>query len=209
LAFQCITDAARQLFIDATAEEIKKDLKADIILTLPGKVLESNADSQEGATLRWSYTSDKLKPDVLTALCEGTGLAFVAQLPAEPKITATSACFYDPTGKVDPFRPFILEIKRPKETIAEPLQPLQRYEISQLKLVGVIWMAANPRAVLEDAAGKGFIISKGALVGKNEGRVSEIFQDEVIITEKSTDILGETKFKEIKLKLHEQEAKSK
>jgi type IV pilus assembly protein PilP len=70
-------------------------------------------------------------------------------------------------------------------------------------------MTENPRAVLEDAAGKGFIVSKGALVGKNDGKVTEIFQDEVIVTEKSTDILGETKIKEIRIRLHEQEAKSK
>jgi len=65
------------------------------------------------------------------------------------------------------------------------------------------------RAMLEDATGKGFIVTKGAFVGKNDGKVTEIFQDEVIITEKSTDILGETKIKDIRLRLHEQEAKSK
>jgi len=209
LAFQFVTDTARkELFMETTAEEIKKELKIDTIVTLPGKVLESNADSEEGATLTWRYTKDKLKPDVMTAVCEGTGLAFVAKLPTEPKKTATAAYVYDPTGKPDPFRPFILEIKGPPPVI-KPLQPLQRYEISQLKLVGIIWMPETPRAMLEDATGKGFIVSKGSLVGKNDGKVTEIFQDEVIITEKSTDILGETKIKDIKLRLHEQEAKSK
>jgi type IV pilus assembly protein PilP len=210
LAFKFVSDtASKNLFLETTAEEVKKELKIVSVLTLPGKVLESNADSEEESSLTWRFTKDKLTPDVMTAVCEGTGLAFVAKLADEPKKKAGSAYVYDPTGKPDPFRPFILEVKRPKETIARPLQPLQRYEISQLKLVGIIWMAENPRAMLEDAAGKGFIVSRGAYVGKNEGKITEIFQDEVIITEKSTDILGETKIKEITLKLHEQEAKSK
>jgi len=209
LRFQFATDTARkELFLETTAEEVQKELKIDTILTLPGKVLESNADSEEGASLTWRYTKDKLKPEVMTAVCEGKGLAFVAKLPTEPKKKATAAYVYDPTGKADPFRPFILEIKGPP-AVTKPLQPLQRYEISQLQLVGIIWMPENPRAMLEDATGKGFIVTKGSLVGMNDGKVSEIFQDEVIITEKSTDILGETKIRDIKLRLHEQEAKGK
>jgi len=190
-------------------KDLMEGFKADITLNLPGKVLESNADSIEGSSLTWHYTSDKLIPAVMTAACEGTGLPFLAKLPAGPKKITAPNYVYDPTGKPDPFRPFILEVKRPKEGVEKPLQPLQRYEISQLKLVGIIWQTENPRAMFEDAAGKGYIVSKGSYVGKNEGKVSEILENEVIITEKSTDIFGETKIKAIRVKLHGKEGKSK
>ena len=38
----------------------------------------------------------------------------------------------------DPFKPFILEVKRSKEEADKNLQPLQRYELSQLKLVAIV-----------------------------------------------------------------------
>ena len=45
LAFKFVTDTARKdLFIETTSEEIKRELKIDTTLTLPGKVLESNIE---------------------------------------------------------------------------------------------------------------------------------------------------------------------
>ncbi|MBW1679253.1 MAG: pilus assembly protein PilP [Deltaproteobacteria bacterium] len=117
--------------------------------------------------------------------------------------TTNPEYIYDPTGKPDPFKPFILETNRPKEIAGKPLHPLQRYDISQLKLVGIICKADNPRALLEDAAGKGYIVVRGSYVGKKDGRISDILENEVIITEKSTNIFGETEIKEIRVKLHE------
>ena len=43
-----------------------------------------------------------------------------------------------------------VEIKRSKEEADKALQPLQRYELSQLKLVAIIWNIDNPRALVED-----------------------------------------------------------
>jgi type IV pilus assembly protein PilP len=189
--------------------ELLKGLTADLILTMPGKLLESNADTVEGTTLTWHYTPDKLKPELMTAACEGAGLPFLAKLSTEPKKIVTSGYVYDPTGKPDPFRPFIIEVSRPKEVVKKPLHPLQRYEISQLKLVGIIWQIGNPRAIFEDATGKGYIVVKGSYVGKKDGRVSDILENGVIITEKSTNIFGETETKEIRVKLHEEERKRK
>ena len=211
LAFQMGTKSTQKevLDIETMPKDLLEEFKADFSLSLPGKVLESNADSSEGNTLTWHYDKDKLKPEILTAVCEGKDLPFLANLPSEPKKIATVSYVYDPTGKPDPFRPFILEVKRPKEVAKKLLQPLQRYEISQLKLVGIIWQIDNPRAIFEDATGKGYIVSRGSYVGKHGGKVTAILKNEVIITEESKNILGETKIKEIRVKLHEEEGKSK
>ncbi|MFH0812816.1 MAG: pilus assembly protein PilP [Pseudomonadota bacterium] len=208
LAFQIDTAFARKE-MGKIPEDFVEGLMMDFALTLPGKVLENNADEVEGNTLKWHYTQDKLQPEVLTAVCEGTGLPFVANLPTEPKKIAALGYVYDPTGKPDPFKPFILEASRPKETAQKPLHPLQQYEISQLKLVGIIWQVQEPRAILEDSAGMGYIISRGAYVGRNEGVVSEILENELIVTEKYTNALGETNIKNIRITLHGEEKKEK
>lgn len=209
LAFQWGTETLRRDLGKEKAENLLEGFKADFKLTLPGKILENNADAVEENALSWNFTQEKLKPEVMTAVCEGPGLPFVAKLPGMPKKTGASGYLYDSTGKPDPFKPFIVEVARTKEVATKFLQPLQRYEYSQLKLVGIIWNIDNPRALLEDAAGKGYIISKGAYVGKNGGKVSEILTNEVIITEEETNVLGETKTKEIKIKLHEAEKEIK
>lgn len=188
-----------------SSPEKLEGIKADVIVMLPGKVLETNADVSRRNRLTWNYTKDKLKPEVMTALCESAGLSFLTKLPVAPKKVATIGYVYDPTGKPDPFRPFIMELTRPKAIVKKPLHPLQRYDISQLKLVAIIWKVDNPRAILEDATGKGYIIAPGSYVGKNEGKVSKISDKEVVITEKSTNVLGETKIEEIRLSLHEEE----
>jgi Tfp pilus assembly protein PilP len=36
-----------------------------------------------------------------------------------------------------------------------------------------------PRALLEDSSGKGYIISKGSFIGKNQGKVTDILKDEM------------------------------
>jgi len=174
----------------------------DFTLILPGKILESNADQIEENALFWHYNQDKMQPEIMRATCEGKGLTFLDKLLAGPKKMKSSGYIYDPTGKPDPFKPFILEVKRSKEEADKTLQPLQRYELSQLKLVAIIWNIDNPRALVEDSAGKGYIISKGSFIGNNQGKVADILENEVVVTEKSTDIFGSTKTRAIRIKLH-------
>ncbi len=108
---------------------------------------------------------------------------------------------YDPTGKRDPFRPFIR-----KEVAVKPkgvvLSPLQRYDLSQLKLVAIIVGSGEDRAMVEDSEGKGYIIKKGTYIGNKFGRVKEILSDRVIVVEKYRDYLGRVRTREVILKLH-------
>jgi type IV pilus assembly protein PilP len=107
---------------------------------------------------------------------------------------------YDPTGKADPFKPFI-QVTSPGSKYS-PLTPLQKYDISQLKLVAIIITPGGNTALVEDTTGKGYFLKKGTGIGKNDGRVTKILKDKVIIEETYQDVLGQTKTNEISLYLH-------
>ena len=113
---------------------------------------------------------------------------------------------YNPAGKPDPFKPFI-QLTSAKETSrGGRLTPLQKYDISQLKLVAIITIPkGNNVALVEDSAGKGYFLKKGTVIGKNDGKVKSILKDKVIIEEVYQDIFGQTKVNEISLFLHRPE----
>jgi len=83
-----------------------------------------------------------------------------------------------------------------------PQTPLQKYEISQLKLVAIITGSAGNIALVEDQAGKGYFLKKGTEIGKNDGKVKQILKDKVIIEEVYEDVFGQKKISEISLSLH-------
>ncbi len=110
---------------------------------------------------------------------------------------------YNPAGKPDPFKPFIQSASRGPRTA--PATPLQKFDISQLKLVAIISTSDGNIALVEDATGKGYFLKKGTWIGKNDGRVTKILKDTVIIQEVYQDIFGQTKTSEISLSLHKVE----
>ena len=112
---------------------------------------------------------------------------------------------YNPVGKPDPFRPFAELISAKGGPKTAPLTPLQRYDISQLRLVAVISSPDGNIALVEDVAGKGYFLKKGTWIGKNDGKVTKILKDKVIVEEVYQDIFGQTKTNEISLFLHKVE----
>jgi type IV pilus assembly protein PilP len=115
----------------------------------------------------------------------------VASLPADDKP-------FDPTGRRDPFRP-------PRASAVtrsgEPPTPLQRYEIGQLKLVAIIYDTVQPRAVVEDDQGLGYIVRVGTAIGANGGRVRDIEKGRVLIEEDSVDFYGESHLSNVVMEL--------
>lgn len=99
----------------------------------------------------------------------------------------------------DPFRPFTVDA-RPKKSGA-PKTPLQQYDIGALTLVAIIWDTANPKAMVEDAAGLGYTISIGTPIGRVGGVVKAIESDRVIVEEEFVDFYGEKKKTEKILRL--------
>ena len=105
---------------------------------------------------------------------------------------------FDPTGRRDPFRP-------PRANVVtrtgEPPTPLQRYEIGQLKLVAIIYDTTEPRAVVEDDQGLGYIVRVGTAIGANGGRVRNIERGRVLIEEDSVDFYGESHLSNVVMEL--------
>jgi Tfp pilus assembly protein PilP len=125
-------------------------------------------------------------------------------------LTAAEKYIYDPKGKPDPFRPLIVE--RPEAAKAKPkpseqaaleaATPLERMDLGQLKLVAVIWNVSEPKGMVEDDAGKGYILSIGTPIGKNRGKVTQINSLGVLVTERYDDSTGKFKSRQVTLKLY-------
>ena len=110
---------------------------------------------------------------------------------------------YDPSGKRDPFQPFIAtQTPITPEGEKIPITPLQQYDLSQLQLVAIMVGKGEGRAMVEDAEGKGYIVEKGVYVGRNFGKVKAVMQDRLVIEERYKDYMGQVKTKEIVLQLH-------
>ena len=100
----------------------------------------------------------------------------------------------------DPFRPATLQKKvvaRPREN----LSPLERFELNQLKIVGIVWDMKEPRAMVEDTTGLGYTIKVGAPIGANDGVVKAIHRNEIIVEEVYYDVYGARKKREVSMKL--------
>jgi Tfp pilus assembly protein PilP len=104
----------------------------------------------------------------------------------------------------DPFRPFTLA-RAATEVNPELVPPLERYAVAQLELVGVAHDARPPRAIVEDAAGLGFILRPGTRIGPNGGVVAQIAPRLVVIEEWHTDAIGERHRSELRLELSKDE----
>jgi type IV pilus assembly protein PilP len=106
---------------------------------------------------------------------------------------------YDPKDKLDPFEPlFATEApkrmapgkKKEKQEKRLPLTPLQRIDLGQLKVVGIILSPTGNKALVEEPSGKGYVISKGTYVGTNFGRVKQVLIDRVIVEEQVEDFFS-------------------
>lgn len=75
----------------------------------------------------------------------------------------------------------------------QPTTPLEKVDLSQLKLTAIIRSPRGNKAMLEEASGKGYWIEKGTYIGRNEGRVTAVLNDRIRIVEKIETILGEVK----------------
>ena len=129
--------------------------------------------------------------------------ASAASVPGSPAKQQEPAYVYDPSGKRDPFRPFIA-MRAPVMPVDEnvPLTPLQKFDLSQLKLVAILMEKDQGKAMLEDSQGKGYIVTEGAYVGNRFGKVSRIEKDRVVIEERYKDYLGAVRSKETVLQLY-------
>jgi Tfp pilus assembly protein PilP len=117
---------------------------------------------------------------------------------------------YSSDGKPDPFQPFLktapkvsrrtAKKQRPKKEVRRPeicATPLECMDVGQLTLVGIIANDKGNRiAMAQDAAGIGYFLRPGLLVGYRNGRVKKILPDRVIVEEELEDIRGKLTLQE-------------
>jgi type IV pilus assembly protein PilP len=102
----------------------------------------------------------------------------------------------------DPFRPFTLDLRPRAEE--QPLTPLQRYELAQLRVVAVVLNLSPPLALLEDSSGMGYIVTPGTPVGRRNGVVTAIQPRRILVEEKTMDFYGREQPKLVVLEMPEE-----
>ena len=122
------------------------------------------------------------------------------------KSTSQQRPIYDPKGKVDPFEPLFREkptvaLVKKKRKKRVPRTPLEKIDLSQLRLVGIILASSGNRALVEESSGKGYVIKNGTYVGTNAGKVVKIEKDKVVVAEEYEDVLGNVSLRNKELKL--------
>lgn len=115
---------------------------------------------------------------------------------------------YNPVGRIDPFTPLFKEEQVATATDTDTkkkrrahLTPLEKVDLSQLKLLGVILAPSGNRAMVSEVNGKGYVVTVGTYMGISSGRVVDILSDRVIVEEEVENILGKISLRKRELKL--------
>lgn len=162
--------------------------------------------------------ADATGPAILDA-GDGKGTGDDLSMSAAPELSrdnimAKAAIGYDPKGKTDPFIPLIKEestkagggnlvpakqkVDRQKR---KPTTPLERIGLSQLSLRAIVRSAQGNKALVQEASGKGYVVTKGTFIGVNQGTVIDIQKDRVIVEEEVETLQGDITLKTRELRL--------
>jgi type IV pilus assembly protein PilP len=123
-----------------------------------------------------------------------------APIPKVPSLPTGNEPF-DPSGKRDPFRPYVTSAELAARRSKERLSPLEKLELSQLKLVAIVWGMRRNHAMVEDPGGVGYVLRVGTKVGPNGGRVARITPDAVYVEESFRDAGGSVLTNQFTLRL--------
>ena len=110
---------------------------------------------------------------------------------------------YNSGGRRDPFAP-IME-KEDKQAKASERPPLERYNLFDFKLSGVVWGGFGYNAMLEGPDGKGYFVRTGTIIGPNKGVIKKITQTKMVVEEKFKNFSGEIERKEIVIELRKKQ----
>ena len=118
---------------------------------------------------------------------------------------------YSSEGKIDPFRPLIetqattaVAVDAGPEKPTRMLTPLEKFDLSQIRLVAVVMAESGKVAMVEEASGKGYVVKIGTYVGKDGGEVEQILEDRIVIRETVKDFRGKAVARIREMKLHKQ-----
>ncbi len=144
-------------------------------------------------------------PTAKTSSPAKTKAKTIKTVPVETAEPEKDVYVYNPANSRDPFEsPFDIVVEISLDN-SVPLTPLQKFDLNQLRLIGLIIGKGDPRAMVIAPDGKSFIITKGVKVGRNNGSVAEITTDAIIVEEKYLDFVGDTKTRIQQIKLPKRE----
>ena len=116
---------------------------------------------------------------------------------------------YDPLNRIDPFEPLFKEAPKARAqtaTYAETNQngttPLEKIDLSQLKLTGIVLAASGNKALVREASGRGYVIATGSRIGLHGGRVARVLADKVIVKEKMKDMTAKWFYQETEMTIN-------
>jgi len=94
---------------------------------------------------------------------------------------------YSPKGRRDPFKPLIQEkVKVAKKIKGRPEKlkgPLEKFELSQYRLIALMVVKGIPRAMVKAPDGKSYTVKVGEYIGMNDGLVRRIETKVVAVDE--------------------------
>ena len=128
----------------------------------------------------------------IQANAQGPGAASPpVELAAPPTSPASEGIFsgfmdpfdYEPRGRRDPFLQPIPDKPVEQGNVAGPLLPLQKFELGQLRLIGIIWDVKRPKAMIKDPAGATHVVGPNTKVGPRNGYIAVIREGEMVVVE--------------------------
>ncbi len=85
---------------------------------------------------------------------------------------------YSPLGRRDPFKPLVQKkpviVKKVKERPDRVKGPLEKFELSQYRLMAIMVVKGIPRAMIAAPDGKSYTVKVGQYIGMNDGIVKNI-----------------------------------
>ncbi len=95
-------------------------------------------------------------------------------------------------NKNDPFRPAVTReaTEKSAEKTGKPLTPLQKMDLTSIKLVAVIVSGNESMALVEDTTQMGYIVKVGTYMGTNNGRVVGIYPVEMGVVRDIREIIN-------------------
>jgi len=139
----------------------------------------------------------KTKPTLSKTKTGAASIKSTAKHTQKNGLTRTESGPYDPTGKIDPFTPIIKsEPKPPKALVTyidkppKPTTDLEKVDLSQLKLTGVILASSGNCGLVQESTGRGHIVKIDTRIGRRGGKVVKINKDRIIVQERLRDYSG-------------------
>jgi type IV pilus assembly protein PilP len=109
----------------------------------------------------------------------------------------TDGYSYDPQGRRDPFQSMAKLLKL-SQSRAE-LPPLQRLELSDVKLIGIVSDASGYYGLIQTPDGKGYTVRVGTPMGTNNGTIKSIAEQRIVVAEPTIDITGKMTSRDVEI----------